>query len=139
MERKLVWVLFSVMTVVVVVLSAVMIANNAMWKSGEQLLNINKDNVESVTISHHITATDIPQTKEFELSQDETQYLIEEFQLTKFKKTREQSDSGASEVVLKMKDGSTKSFSVCGGIVSINGKLYRCHSYLSKYVAEYGF
>ena len=43
-----------------------------------------------------------------------------------------------SEVTFKLKDGSEKSFSICGSVLNIDGKQYKCHSYLTNYITRYG-
>jgi hypothetical protein len=50
MKTKLGWILFSIMTVAVIVLSSVLIFHNARWKSGDELLDINKEDIDSIKI-----------------------------------------------------------------------------------------
>ena len=138
MRAKLGWILFCVMAVAVIVLSSVLIWNNARWKSGDELLDISVEEVESAYLYHNVTSSDTPTIKEYELSKAEIEYIIQEFRSSKFEKSNEQIDAGSSEVTFKMKDGSEKSFSICGSVLNIDGKQYKCHSYLTNYITRYG-
>ena len=139
MKTKLGWILFSIMTVVVIILSSVLIWNSVRWKSGDELFDINVEEIESAYLRHNITATATPTIVEYELSAKEIDYIIKEFRSSKFEKSNEHIDAGSSEVIFKMKDGSERSFSICESILSIDGKQYKCHSFLTMYITRYGF
>ncbi|MDE6614063.1 MAG: hypothetical protein K2K24_00990, partial [Clostridia bacterium] len=46
---------------------------------------------------------------------------------------------GSDGVVFKLKDGSERKFSIIGAGLRINGKQYKCHSYLSRYIYWFGY
>ena len=45
MKTKLGWILFSIMTVAVIVLSSILVSYNVRWKSGEELLDLDIEDV----------------------------------------------------------------------------------------------
>ncbi len=137
MKMKLGWILFSVMTVAVIVLSSVFIAYTAIWKSGEVLLNIDANAVEYAYLYHNDLSNIDTQRQEFELDSQQIEYILTEFSKTKFQKTSMQYDGGYSGVNFKMKDGSEKSFEVRGDCIEINGNQYKCYSYLTNYIAKF--
>lgn len=139
MKSKLGWIAFSIMTVAVIVLSSILIWNNARWKSGDELLDISVEEVESAYVLHSITATATPTIVEYELSEKEISYIIKEFCWSKFEKSSKHIDAGSSKVIFKLKDGSEKYFSICESVLTIDGKRYECHSYLTSYITRYGF
>ena len=139
MKSKLGWILFSIMTVAVIALTSVLISYNVRWKSGDELLDIDIEDVESAYLYHNINFTAIPEHREYDLNKEQISYIIEEFQKSKFEKDNESYDGGSSGVVFKLKDGSEKSFNIVDSGLTINGKQYKCHSYLTKYISTYGF
>ena len=88
---------------------------------------------------HNITATAEPDRKEYDLTKEQIEYIIKEFRSTKFEITKENAGGGVSGVVFKLKDGSEKSFSVVVNQITVNGKQYKCHSYLTAFILSYGF
>lgn len=136
MKMKLGWILFSVMTVVVIILSSILITYIAIWKSGEDLLNIDTNAVESAYLYHNDLSNIDTQRQELELDSQQIEYILTEFSKTRFKKTSMQYDGGYSGIIFKMKDGSEKSFEVRGDCIEINGNQYKCYSYLTNYIAK---
>lgn len=137
MKMKLGWILFSVMTLIVIVLSSILITYTATWKSGEVLLNIDANAVESAYLYHNDLSNVDTQRQEFELDSQQIEYILTEFSKTKFQKTSMQYDGGYSGVIFNMKDGSKKSFEVRGDCIEINGNQYKCYSYLTNYIAKF--
>ena len=137
MKMKLGWILFSVMTVVVIILSSILITYIAIWKSGEDLLNIDTNAVESAYLYHNDLSNIDTQRQELELDSQQIEYILTEFSKTRFKKTSMQYDGGYSGIIFKMKDGSEKSFEVRGDCIEINGNQYKCYSYLTNYIAKF--
>ena len=139
MKTKLGWILFSIMTVAVIVLSSILVSYNVRWKSGEELLDLDIEDVESAYLFHNITAMAEPDRKEYDLTKEQIEYIIKEFRSTKFEITKENAGGGVSGVVFKLKDGSETSFSVVVNQITVNGKQYKCHSYLTAFILSYGF
>ncbi|MDE7336654.1 MAG: hypothetical protein K2N32_00880, partial [Clostridia bacterium] len=94
MKTKLGWILFSIMTVAVIVLSSVLISYNVKWKSGDELLDIDIEDVESAYLWHNITATAEPDRKEYDLTNEQIEYIIKEFRSTKFERSNENAGGG---------------------------------------------
>ncbi|MDE6473752.1 MAG: hypothetical protein K2L70_01450 [Clostridia bacterium] len=139
MKKNLGWIMFSIMTVAVIVLASVLISYNVRWKSGNELLDIDIQDVESAYLYQNITSSAEPQRKEYYLKEKQIEYIVTEFHSSRFERSNSQYDGGSSSIVFKLKDGSEISFSVVGSNVTINGKQYKCHSYLTNYITHYGF
>ena len=103
MKTKLGWILFSIMTVAVIVLSSILVSYNVRWKSGEELLDLDIEDVESAYLFHNITATAVHARKEYDLTKEQIEYIIKEFRSTKFEITKENAGGGVSGVVFKLK------------------------------------
>ncbi|MCX4362118.1 MAG: hypothetical protein OSJ74_01845 [Clostridia bacterium] len=139
MKKKLGWILFSIMTIAVVVLSCVLISHNMRWKAGDKLLDIDIQDVQSAYLYHNITSSAKPQREEYDLTDEQINYIVTEFCKSRFERSNSEYDGGSSGVVFKLKDGSEISFSVIGSNVIIDGNKYKCHSYLTDFIAQYGF
>lgn len=134
MKEKLGWIMFSVMTVVAIALSAVLISHDAIWKSGEKLLGVDAKDIKSAYVAISNTSTAEPSVSTFELSEEQVDQMVAEFQRTKFEKNKGYYDGGAVTVTLQLKDGSERSFTALGDHITIDGKQYKCHSYLTNYI-----
>ena len=75
MKMKLGWIFFSVMTVVVIILSSILITYIAIWKSGEDLLNIDTNAVESAYLYHNDLSNIDTQRQELELDSQQIAYI----------------------------------------------------------------
>ena len=139
MKAKFGWILFSIMTVAAIVLSSVLISYDLKWKSGEEILDFDVKDVKSAYLYHNILASAQPETRKYDLSGKEIEYIVTEFRCSKFERTNNLADSGAGGVVFMLKDGSQREFYTVGGIFTIDGKKYECHSYLGRYIAQYVF
>ena len=139
MKPKLGWILFAVMTVAVIVLSSVLISYSVRWKSGDEILGFDVRDVKYAYLYHYITATAQPEIRKYDLSEKEIEYIVTEFRRSKFERTNELGESGKSGVVFTLKDGSQREFYIIGDVFTIDGKNYECHSYLGRYIVQYGF
>ena len=134
MKNKLGWVLFSIMTVVAIVLSSVLIAHGVRWKSGKELLDLDVENIQSASAVMYGCLTD--EGYEIDLSEDQIKYIVNEFNWTKFENDNETYLGGIIVMQFIMKDGKEIEFTVDNGCVRIDGKKYIGHSYLSRYCYE---
>ena len=138
-KLKLAWTLFAIMTVAVIVLSSILIFNSVKWKSGDELLGFDIDDVQSAYLYKYLSGKLPIERVEYNLSEEEKEYIFTEFRRSKFERTNGLGESGKSGVVFTLKDGSQREFYTIGGKFYIDGKRYECHSYLGRYISHYGF
>ena len=140
-KSKLAWSLFAVMTVAVIVLSSILIFNSVKWKSGDELLGFDIDDVQSAHLYHYVYNYDTSSVdrKEYNLGEEQIEYLVTEFRWSKFEKINEGGYGDKAGVVFTLKDGSQREFYTIGGAFYIDGKKYKCHSYLDRYILHFGF
>lgn len=139
MKTKLGWILFSIMTVAVIVLSSILVSYNVRWKSGEELLDLDKEDIESI----YITASDWSKpdfpSKKFIMNEEQIDYILKEFKNSRFERDNEGYGGGANGVHIQTTDGRSIVISVYSIYINIDHKQYICHSYFTEYISSFKY
>ena len=138
-KSKLAWTLFAIMTLAVIILSSILIYNIVKWKSGDELLGFDVDDVQSVHLRHYITATSELEIRDYDLTDEQIEYVVTEFRRSKFERTYEGAYNGKTVLTFTLEDGRKREFYTIDGIFYIDGKMYLCNSYLGRYIVHFGF
>ncbi|MDE7336652.1 MAG: hypothetical protein K2N32_00870 [Clostridia bacterium] len=139
MKTKLGWILFSIMTVIVIVLSSILVSYNVRWKSGDELLDIDIEDIESIYISAIDGLKPNLPSKEYYMSEEQIDYILKEFKSSKFERDNEDYCGGSVGVHIQTTDGRSIVISVYARYIYINYKQYICHSYFTDYVRSFTY